>query len=74
MKQEIKGTIAFINPVKEKKTLKEILDGAFESSDLSYEASKQSKLNEDTAEEKISEAIKNTPKLEVDLKSVDYYA
>lgn len=74
MKQEIKETIAFINPVKEKKTLKEILDGAFEGANLSYEVSKQSKVNEDTNEEKISEAIKNTPKLEVELKSVDYYA
>lgn len=69
-----KGTMAFINPSREKKTLKEILDGAFESSDLSYEVSKESKENEDNAEKKISEAIKSTPKLEVELKNVDYYA
>lgn len=69
-----KGTIAFINPPREKKTLKEILDKAFESSNLDYEVSKQNNKEEDNSEEKITEAIKNTPKLEVELKNVDYYA
>lgn len=69
-----KGTIAFINPSREKKTLKEILDGAFESSSLEYEISKQNNKEKDNGEEGISEAIKNTPKLEVELKNVDYYA
>ena len=69
-----KGTIAFINPSREKKTLKEILDGAFESSSLEYEISKQNNKEKDNGEEEISEAIKNTPKLEVELKNVDYYA
>lgn len=68
------GKIAFINPAKEKKTLKEILDKAFESSDLDYEVSKESKANDDNNEERISEAIRNTPKFEADLKNVDYYA
>lgn len=69
-----KGTMAFINPSREKKTLKEILDKAFESSSLDYEVSKQNNKEEDNSEEKITEAIKNTPKLEVELKNVDYYA
>lgn len=69
-----KGTIAFINPFREKKTLKEILDGAFESSSLEYEISKQNNKEKDNGEEEISEAIKNTPKLEVELENVDYYA
>lgn len=69
-----KGTIAFINPSREKKTLKGILDGAFESSSLDYEVSKQNNKEEDNSEEKVTEAIKNTPKLEVELKNVDYYA
>ena len=68
------GKIAFINPTREKKTLKEILDGAFENSDLDYEVSKQSEADEDNDEDRISEAIRNTPKLETDLRSVDYYA
>lgn len=63
-----------INPLKEKKTLKEILDGAFEGSSLDYEVPKQDNKEEDNDEEKIPEAIKNTPKLEVELKNVDYYA
>lgn len=69
-----KGTMAFINPSREKKTLKEILDKAFESSSLDYEVSKQNNKEEDNDEEKITEAIKNTPNLEVELKNVDYYA
>ncbi|MCI8361792.1 MAG: hypothetical protein HFJ41_01325 [Clostridia bacterium] len=69
-----KETIAFINPSREKKTLKEILDKAFESSNLDYEVSKQNNKEEDNSEEKVTEAIKNTPKLEVELKNVDYYA
>lgn len=68
------GKIAFVNPTREKKTLKEILDGAFENSDLDYEVSKQSEADEDNDEDRISEAIRNTPKLETDLRSVDYYA
>lgn len=69
-----KETIAFINPSREKKTLKEILDKAFESSNLDYEVSKQNNKEEDNSEEKVTEAIKNTPKLEVELENVDYYA
>lgn len=69
-----KGTIAFINPSREKKTIKEILDKAFESSSLDYEVSKQNNKEKDNDEEKITEAIKNTPNLEVELKNVDYYA
>lgn len=66
--------IGIINTQKEKKTLKEILDGAFESSNLDYEVSKQSESDDDNDEDRISEAIRNTPKLEADLKNVDYYA
>lgn len=69
-----KGTIGFIKPTREKKTLKEILGKAFESSNLDYEVSKQNNKEEDNSEEKVTEAIKNTPKLEVELKNVDYYA
>lgn len=69
-----KGSIAFINPTREKKTIKEVLDRAMESSDFNYGVSKQSETKEDTDEEKISEAIKKTPKLEVEIKEVDYYA
>lgn len=69
-----KGTIGFIKPTREKKTLKEILGEAFESSNLDYEVSKQNNKEEDNREEKVTEAIKNTPKLEVELKNVDYYA
>ncbi len=66
--------IAFINPTREKKTLKEILDDAFENSHLDYEVSKQSEEDDDNDEDRISEAIRNTPKLETDLRNVDYYA
>lgn len=66
--------IAFINPSREKKTLKEILDTAFKSLDLDYEVSNQNNEGKENDEERIKEAIKNTPKLEVDLKNVDYYA
>ncbi len=68
------GKIAFINPTREKKTLKEILDDAFENSHLDYEVSKQSEEDDDNDEDRISEAIRNTPKLETDLRNVDYYA
>ncbi len=74
MKGTIKEIIGFINPCKEKKTLKEILDKAFESSNLDYEVSKPNDSNVTYKETLISEAIKNTPELEVELKNCDYFA
>ncbi len=57
-----------------KKTLKEILDQAFESSNLDYELSKPNDFNNTDEETVISKAIKNTPELEVELKNCDYFA
>lgn len=66
--------IGIINTQKEKKILKEILEHALESSDLDYQVLTQRGFDEDIDEERILEAIKNIPKLETDLKNVDYYA
>lgn len=74
MKRTNKNIIGFIKPCKEKKTLKEVLDQAFDSSNLDYEVTKANDSNSIDEEKKISEAIKNTPKLEVELQSVDYFA
>lgn len=74
MGKKFEGLIAVINPTREKHTINEVLDKAFESSDLCYKVCKQNEVNKDNNEEAISEAIKNTPKLEVELKNVDYYA
>lgn len=66
--------IGIINTQKEKKTLKEILEHALESSDLDYQVSTQREFDEDIDEERISEAIKNVADLKVELNNVDYFA
>ena len=74
MPKTIKTVIGFINPCKEKKTIKEVLNQAFDSSNLDYEVSKGNDSNGTDEEKVISEAIRNTPKLEVELQNVDYFA
>lgn len=66
--------IGIINTQKEKKTLKEIIEHALESSDLDYQVSTQREFDEDIDEERISEAIKNVADLKVELNNVDYFA